>query len=502
MKIYLFLIFLCLMQATFTLAEDEYPNQIKKIEYIVSDGMNRGKIPGLALVLIKDGKIILNKGYGIADIKNKIPVSLDTLFELGSTTKAFTGFAVLKLSQENKINLASAVNEYITWFYTLYKGEKVVITVKDCLYHNSGIPFQTLTTITSSIDPHELENTVKKINGTNLIDMPSRQFHYATINYDILGLLIEKITHQSYENYMTKEVLQPLNLTHSFFNREQAYNDPNMAVGYKLEYLHAVPYIAPTYKGNTPAGYLISNAHDMGLWLLYQLGDSTLFPKIFLKSHEPNRSTPAFFESSFYAAGWFMNETGKGAVFSHSGENPNFSSYFTFSPEHNIAVAVLANLHSNYTTEIGKSAMSILIEDKVSGEIPEDMLLNVDFFSVIILIIVIPTLLGLFYFYWKTINCIINKKRTFYSCCRLISLFFTFLIFVFLSLIFYYLPNILFFDLDWKFVQVWGPNSFIVAVLLLYLTIILSLIFFQLLFLFPINKFVVKHVDVLNDRSQ
>lgn len=458
-------------------------NTLQKIESSIHECIEKSHIPGLAITIVKNGRIIFEKGYGYANIMKRIPVSPETLFEIGSTTKAFTGLAILKLAQENRIDLNAPIDTYLPWFHASYNGEKACIRVCDCLYHTSGIPFHTMTQLKASADDQALEETIKHLNGIALFDHPSKQFQYATINYDILGLLIQVITKQSYENYMRKEILEPLNLANSYFNREQSYQNPNMAVGYKWGYFNVVPFQAPSFKGNTPAGYLISNSHDIGKWLLLQMHSTDHWKNIFLKSHEPNQ-VATFLEDAFYSAGWLIFNTRYGEILSHTGNNPNFSSYFSFSPSQKIGVAVLANLNSNYSLTLGQTMMSILTGNNIEL-IEGDMLQNIASIALYLLVIIIFLLLGLCYLLTKTIRAVYQEKRRWKSAYRLVTLAGSLTIVLYLTYLLMKLPSIVFFGLDWETVNVWGPLSLPIAIFMLYTVLVLLVIYEQIVILFP-----------------
>lgn len=136
-----------------------------------------------------------------------------------------------------------------------------------------------------------------------------------------------------------------------------------MSKGYKIGFLKPIEFNAPIYRGNTPAGYFISNNEDMEKWLRMQLGIYGLSDdqqKAIYSTHIPNRSVPPSEDGSSYAGGWQVFQNGPGEI-SHAGSNPNFSSFVVFHPQEKLGVAVMANMNSDYTQNIGQAIMDTLV---------------------------------------------------------------------------------------------------------------------------------------------
>lgn len=330
-------------------------DQVEKIEAFVQRQMTEGKVPGLSVVIVMGDKTVYEKGFGFADLKKKIPVTPTTLFELGSTSKAFTGLGVLLLEQKGLLKLSDPVEKYLPWLKLKYKGEYTPVTVEQFLHQTSGIPFETIAAIPDMSGDDALEKTVRKLIDIELIHEPGTKFFYATINYDVLGLIIQTVSGETYEEYIKTKILLPLGLTNTYLFRKEA-EAKGMAVGYKLSLNKITAYDAPIYRGNTPAGYVITNAIDLARWLKIQMGtiDYNGIDKALIeKSHIPDPNLP----DSNYAVGWMVFKNSK--LITHSGTNPNYSSEIGFGDE-KIGVAVQANINSNFTTGTGQGILYIL----------------------------------------------------------------------------------------------------------------------------------------------
>ncbi len=331
-----------------------------EIEEKVQFLMEKGKIPGLCLVIIRGEEIPYVKGFGYANLEEKLPVTADTLFELASCSKAFTGLAIMQLAEAGQIHLQDPVSKYLPWFSVELADQKPEITLRHLLHHTSGIPTNSIARIPQSNDIDALEQTIKAIVGSKLNRLPGKQYEYATINYDILGLIIREVSGKSFKEYMEYYVFKPLGLSpHTQVGAPR--DNPLMATGYKIGFFKPREYAAPVFRGNYPAGYIVSNGSDIARWLRIQLGlVKTDLSDLIPKTHIPDMSVdPDRSEFSSYAAGWIVYQF-KNKVMYHSGLNPNFTGFIGFDPGKQLGIAVLANSNSTFTSFIGKNVMNLL----------------------------------------------------------------------------------------------------------------------------------------------
>ena len=190
--------------------------------------MKEGGIPGLSIVIINNKNQII-RGYGFADLQTKKPVTDSTLFELASCSKAFTALAVMKLVEANQIKLDANVVDYIPWFTATYKGQVVQITVNQLLHQTSGIPWSTISLMPQSNSSDALVQAIRAINGVKLHSQPGTKYEYATVNYDILALIIERVAHTKFESYVKSHILNKLNVNYTTIG--QPYNKDLMTKG-------------------------------------------------------------------------------------------------------------------------------------------------------------------------------------------------------------------------------------------------------------------------------
>lgn len=319
---------------------DNTDNMVKTI-------MSKSATPGVAVVLLKQGKTEY-KNYGYADVNNKKRVTEESLFELGSTTKAFTALAVILLENEGYLSHSDSITDYISSFEPTIKGEKVNITINQLLAHTSGIPPWSIRLIPEGTTEDMLENTIHNVSDIALDTYPGTAYNYATVNYDILAMIIEKVTGKRYQDYITENILVPLGMTDSYFSTGQEKESDKLTKGYRVLFGKDLEYDAPRYYGNIAAGYLVTNSKDLERWINAQMGIGDIPDNLLnaiQQSHQVDIKTAGYEdENQYYSFGWSIDT--KNRVVSHSGANPNYSSQVIINLEKQQAIFVLANMNS------------------------------------------------------------------------------------------------------------------------------------------------------------
>lgn len=452
------------------LASTDLPNTsisketTEKIEQFVKKQMDEGVIPGLSVVVVKNDQTIYNKGFGYADLEKKKLVQNDTLFEIGSNSKAFTALAIYKLQEEGLVNVNHSVDTYIPWLKMKFEGKEISPSLQQFMNHTSGVPFRTINDIPISDKKDALERTVRNLEGLQLDTKPGESYEYATLNYDVLGLVIEKVTGTSFESYIKEHILKPLELTHTYLERAELDSE-KVATGYKISYFQAKKYDAPIYRGNKPAGYFIMDSDDLARWMKLQL-DTTksneFFSKWIKESHVPMESMKPLTDGTVYAGGWFVDQSKK--EWMHGGNNPNYSSYLLLDSNKQIGIGVLSNSNSIYTEAVVKGIQNLLVDKSPSKE-TSDLNQQADQIAVLISSLFLTISLIAIYFIFKNIYKIIRTKQVFLRMKleNLLGIFISLFVMIGITYCVNQVPNILMDGLSWHFFFVWLPWSVQVA---------------------------------------
>ncbi|MEO1515842.1 MAG: cyclic peptide export ABC transporter [Bacteroidota bacterium] len=449
-----------------------------KIDKEIEDLMSEGDIPGLSLVIIKDGQSYIQT-YGYADLEAERPVDAKTLFELGSSSKAFSALAVGRLVQEGRLQLDDLVTEYLPWLELRHEGQVVPVSIGQLLHHTSGIPWHTISEIPESVADDALEQTVRLLVGSELDSRPGEEYAYATINYDVLALVVQEMTQRPFEQYL-QDIIADIGMTQTSLGEPTVAS--SMAKGYRQGFFQPRPYEAPQYRGNWAAGYVISNAEDMAKWLRFQMGQvaEELHP-LAEWSHERDASVPLH-NMSAYAKGWNIALDGTGNIY-HGGLNPNFTSYVIFRPEQQLGVAVMANSSSNFTYTIGYNAMEILNGEEPDRKYDPDS--GIDSTLSMITIMLIAFVIVVLAFIGWVLRDIFRSQRRYeeVSLDKLIKLGTSVLYLAPFVFGVYLMPHALV-DFSWEAIFVWMPSSLApllytmgVGIVVTYVAYILSLLF-------------------------
>ena len=223
----------------------------------------------MALGIVQDGKIAHVQGFGVADSSGRA-VTSQTPFYIGSLTKTFTALAVMQLVEEGKINLDAPVQTYLPWFELADKDASVKITVRNLLNQTSGISGKDGNgDLVSSLSLEELVRRYISVQPTQPV---GQVFQYSNVNYNIAGLIVETVSGQSYADYVTRHILEPLDMRHSYASHAPAAAD-GLADGHLYIFGYAFRSQLAASPGHLPSGYLIASVEDMTHYAIAHLNE-------------------------------------------------------------------------------------------------------------------------------------------------------------------------------------------------------------------------------------
>lgn len=317
----------------------------KFADKFINEEMKENNVPGVILSVVKDGDIIFEKGYGYSDLEKNTPVDPNkTLFSIGSVTKNFTAIAVMQLVQENKLDINTDINNYLSEF-KIKNPYKEKITMKNLLTHTAGFD-ETIFNTLKNPTPLSLKEYLKNYQP-KVIRTPGTIASYSNYGIALAGYIVEEISGMPYEDYIKKNILNKLNMTNTYckidnepaINLSKAYDFNSSLVEYS-----AIP--------DGPAGNIVSTANDMSKLLLFHLNaNSNTNLQILNKKNLDTLHTSQF---SYYpntlGIGYGMYEqlVNNNKVISHGGSVNGFISMLSFSPEENIGFFISTNSYNGY----------------------------------------------------------------------------------------------------------------------------------------------------------
>lgn len=309
----------------------------EKVDAILSKTFKTGE-PGAALLIKKDGKILMRKGYGTADLELGVPVEPDMSFRLGSITKQFTSVSILMLQERGKLSVTDPIDKYLPDFPT--HGQ--VITIENLLTHTSGIV--DYTSLSEWLPLWRKDMTVPEIialfKDKPLEFAPGEHWKYSNSGYILLGAIIEKAAGGTYENFVQKNIFDPLGMNHSYYGSASRVL-PRRIPGYGRDargFINA-PYISMTQPYS--AGSLLSSVDDLALW-----NDAILAGKLIKKESLAPAWTAYTLKdgtSAGYGYGWSVSDYEGHRLIEHGGGIMGFSTYGMLFPDDNALVVLLTN---------------------------------------------------------------------------------------------------------------------------------------------------------------
>ncbi|HLM59391.1 MAG TPA: serine hydrolase domain-containing protein, partial [Pyrinomonadaceae bacterium] len=282
----------------------------------------------------KDGKIILNRGYGLADRERSMPNSAETVFAIGSLTKQFTAAAILQLEAQGKLNTQDFVSKYLGDF----PQDKAGIAVHHLLTHTSGLISDGANAQLPLENRDEYVEAVKK---TRLRSTIGEKSNYSNVGYNLLAAIVEKVSGMPFEDYLQQHLFKPAGMKNSGFINKGRWNESAMSVGYELAAigsgsLSKAGATKPSKWDDKGAGGVLTTTGDLYKW--HRALEGT---RILPATAKKKLYTPFLGD---YAYGWEVKKTKQGTpAIQHGGDVPGFQSWFAQFPEEKFLVVMLIN---------------------------------------------------------------------------------------------------------------------------------------------------------------
>lgn len=321
----------------------------RKVDVLVASELKNQKLPGLALAVVREGKVIKAQGYGLANLELNVAVTPATLFQTGSVGKQFTATAVMMLVEQQKI----ALDDRIAKYFDNAPPQWNSITIRQLLTHTSGIPDYTDAKVSDN-DPlidlrkdYTEDELLREYETMQLEFVPGTKWKYSNTNYALLGFLIHKVTGEFYGDYLHEQIFAPLGMSSTRIISERDII-PNRAAGYELvgNELKNQDWVSPSLN-TTADGSLYTNVLDMAKW------DAALYTEQLLKKSSLEQMwTPVHLANGMtypYGFGWEFARVEGHRVIEHSGAWQGFSTQISRYVDDRLTVIVLTNLDSDHS---------------------------------------------------------------------------------------------------------------------------------------------------------
>ncbi|HWC54447.1 MAG TPA: serine hydrolase domain-containing protein, partial [Chitinophagaceae bacterium] len=319
------------------------------LDSYIDRGMKQWQIPGLAIAVVKDGKVVVIKGYGVREWGKEDKVDENTLFIIASNSKLFTGTSLANLDYEKKISLNDKVTQYIPWFRLYDSNATRMVNIRDLLCHRLGTKtFQGDFTFWDSNLPKD--SIIWKMRYLKPPGVFRQDFGYCNSAFMLAGRILEKVTGDSWNDYVQQNILTPLGMTNTYTNTAGIAQRNNIAVPHTNQFSSITPIPYDQVDNLGPATSMVSCVKDLSKWLMMQLdsgryeGKRILPWPVIQKTRDANtvigsRKSPGFpMHMRMYGLGVFMTDYAGKQVFWHTGGAFGMVTNVCFVPEENLGI--------------------------------------------------------------------------------------------------------------------------------------------------------------------
>ena len=347
------------------------PAQLNDFDAYMADTLKTFKVPGIAVAIVKNGKVVMERGYGVRELGQPAKVDAHTLFAIASNTKAFTAAALQQLADAGKLKMDDRVIDHLPWFRMSDPYVTHEMRIRDLLAHRSGLSLGAGDLLYWPPTSYTTKDVVERLAKVPLKNGFRSHYAYDNILFAVATLVIEEASGQSYADYVREHLFKPVGMDESLI--DMTYLKPGMDVAtghapYDFKDIKPVPPMA--WLNDPGAGGIYASVHDLAKWMNVQLAGGALPAKeadgkpqrVFsAKSHhemwsvltpipirkpsipEMAQLTPDFYG---YGEGWFLSDYMGQKLAWHTGGWPGFVSRVTMVPKLNLGVVVLTNQQS------------------------------------------------------------------------------------------------------------------------------------------------------------
>ncbi|MDT5295238.1 MAG: hypothetical protein QOJ76_2118 [Acidobacteriota bacterium] len=330
-------------------APPELDARLAAIEKAVNEKRGALGIPGLSLVIVKDDKVVYMKGLGYRDFERKVPVTPDTLFAIGSSTKAFTSMLVAMAADEGKLSLEDSPKKFLPYFRLQDPEADAKITLRDLLSHSSGLNRTDLAWISGVLNREEVIRVAAAAKPTAKL---REKFQYQNVMYAAAGECVAHAEGSTWESLIEGRIFKPLGMKASDASVPAMQRSRDYSFGYVYEEATKETRRVPTRNlpAIAPAGAVNSNARDMAQWLRLMLGGGVfegrrlVSEKGFEELVKPQMKITG---GVSYGLGWFVRDWHGHKVAEHGGNIDGFNAQVALMPDQHLGFVLLTNVSNS-----------------------------------------------------------------------------------------------------------------------------------------------------------
>lgn len=338
-----------------------------ELEPKIAEVIKSGRLPGFAIGVVKNGKLIYAKGFGVTKLGTNTPVTSRSLFHMASVTKTFVATAVMQLVEQGKIDLDAPITKYLPYF-KMDDERYRDIKVRQMLSHTSGIPDTTnYHWDKPEYDDGALERFVRSTANQKLVFTPGEKFAYSNTAYEILGDLISKVSGETFEDYVQHHILTPLGMKDSTLLLRQANANLLTSPHVDEDGKPAVSKVFPYNRAHAPSSTLYSNIDDMSRWAIANLNHGEFDGRRILKRETAELMWQPVVSAFNMKEGisWFTKDLQGHRLVMHDGGDVGFESRLLLAPDDSVAIIAMTNYAADKDyLQFATDALKIMLDLK------------------------------------------------------------------------------------------------------------------------------------------
>lgn len=354
-----------------TAIHSQTDKRLKGIEKQFNSILESSKTAGFAVAIVEGDKIIYSKGFGYADYENKVPADGNTLFAIGSSTKAFTSALLGLLREDEKLSFEDSPLRYVPNLEFYNKEMNSNIIIKDLMRHSTGLPRHDGAWY--FFPSHNKDSLVSRIKYQEPFTGVRQQWYYNNFGFLIQGVITEKLTDKSWEENIEDRFFKPLGMDRSKTTINGLKSSSNKAFGYELDAdRNIVKMDYYDIAGMSPAGSINSSVNDMSKWVMTWLNDGKyhdeqILPESYVKEAMSSQMVAAFgfpneelpdAQFANYGYGWFLHSYKGHYVVEHGGNIDGFSANVALYPTDSLGIIVLANQNGSAVPRLVRNTVA------------------------------------------------------------------------------------------------------------------------------------------------
>jgi CubicO group peptidase (beta-lactamase class C family) len=343
------------------------------VDNVVERARKEFDVPGIAVAIVKDGNVVLAKGYGVRKMGDPAPVTPQSLFRIASNTKAFTAAALAILVDEKRIRWDDPVTQYLPAFQMYDPYVTREMTIRDLLTHRSGLGLGAGDLMFFPPSDLSREEIIRRLRFIKPATSFRTTYAYDNLLYLLAGQIIPAVTGRSWDDFVTDRIFKPLGMTNSFTSTDALKKGKDVAIPHSKLSGTLEPLPQEDVDNNAPAGAIVSCVADLAKWMNLQLaGGAKIFTAAQNKemwsgqtilpiSDTAKDDPPAFaaIQPSFhtYGLGWDLRDYRGKKLVSHGGALSGFLSRTALIPELKLGVVVLTNQETSAQSAIANAVL-------------------------------------------------------------------------------------------------------------------------------------------------